>query len=1522
MRISVLLASIVPLLAANAGTGDAFHRAMDREIDGDPRGAAIDFHKALRGGEAREREEAEVFLARALARLGLPAAASAYYLRAVDRGPGGPFYARAVEGAVAADAELGGALAPALERVPAATAAQLSPETAARLRTSLALAAYRAGRTAEAVGLLEHVPTGSPAYARAQYLAGLSAQRSDPGKALQIFRALAALEVEKESDAAEVKQLAQLAVGRTLYALGRYRDASAAYSAVPRFSRHWAEALFEGAYADLRGGDPGAALGKLHSLRSPQLFSEFAPEAENLAAIIYHQHCLWPQVREAMGLFSARYAPMRDQVKALLAKNLSADELAAAAVAGDALPPAVRGRVRRDERIEATLGYLRRVQAERRRVEADAELMRSALGPELLDLLGKEQARAAATAGERIRSRLAELVRLVDRLGSENEIVAFETLKGEKEFLEERVDPQAILAAQKLYRPPVPERGHEYWQFDGEYWPDEIGYYRYTVKDSCPSGDRTAAAQPATGGAGDDAAREAAIERKRDEMIAQLTRILPLVEDGARKSDLSFQLAESWWEKARTVSLQEVRAYDERYAAWLSAREKDEKSAGPEPKVSTAESDGYRRQALDLYQAVLRDDPSYPRRDELLFVLAYNQYEIGDRAGALRSYQALIDQFPASRFVPDAYVQMGEHYFQHNDLAHARAAFEKAAAFRLPKVYAFSVYKLAWCDYNAHDYRAAIEKFREVVEYSDRQGETKDRDRIQLKSEALKDVVLAFAQVDAIDDAAAYLTAKGGARSVELIDRLAGTYFESGKFEQAIRVYRLLSASAPGDARAAAWQQKVLLAYDKLNRRDDVAREMERLVASYGPRSEWAKTNSAKPNAVGEARDLTESALRELVQDYHQEAIKTKNAATYRLARDIYKRYLDAFPDSESAYRLRFYYAEILYALEEWEPAADQYALVADADPKGEYAGKAAYDAVLALDKAVAIAQGKLRKRELVDGARVDDQKAKERVEQARAARPTEAKAVPEEAIPDVERKLVAACERYLRVSPQASDEVVVRYKAAFVFYEHRQYAEAGKRFEEIVARWPADPLAQKAADLSLDVLNAREDWLALAELASKFHADLRLSPPGTEFEKRVAKLAEGASFKHALETFEKRNEPALAARQFDEFVARYPGSEYAPLALNDSVVIAEKAEQLDVVIAAGQKLLNDYRDAPEKLQKPAMLSLASAYERSARFAEAVRWYEEYAARWPTDPKAPDQLFTAALWREGLGDDAGALADWQRYLERYRARRDAPRIAFNVGLLLERRKDWRKAAEHWREFQRGYARAAPAGQLVLARSKVGLARRELNRKDAAASAALADVAQRFRQLPQGERTAAVVDAAAHARFLLVEPAFAEFARIDFRTVRQAGLVSALRAKNARMAKLLAEYTDVIAVGSPRWSQAALTRLGEAYRDFNKDLLDAPVPRGLDREQQELYRATLENQALPLEDKAVDAFRKAIETSGRTGYYSEWTLLAEERLREYRPDEVPDRRQPALLESATARAAPPGTAARSAMGEGK
>jgi len=92
------------------------------------------------------------------------------------------------------------------------------------------------------------------------------------------------------------------------------------------------------------------------------------------------------------------------------------------------------------------------------------------------------------------------------------------------------------------------------------------------------------------------------------------------------------------------------------------------------------------------------------------------------------------------------------------------------------------------------------------------------------------------------------------------------------------------------------------------------------------------------------------------------------------------------------------------------------------------------------------------------------------------------------------------------------------------------------------------------------------------------------------------------------------------------------------------------------------------------------------------------------------------------------------------------------------------------------------------------------------------------------------------------------------------------------------------------------------------------LLDAPMPRGLDPEQQDLYRTTLENQALPFEDKATEAFSKAVEVSQKSGVYSEWVVRAQDLLREYQPDAFGDVRRPRLVDTELARAVAPGSGA--------
>ena len=429
---------------------------------------------------------AEYHLAQALERMGFSFSAFVHYAGIVSAGPAHPDYLKAIDAAASAAERLrDDVVAPNLfEKAYGEPISALAPQRLARIRASLALLGYRAGRYERAARLAEQVPPGTEAYPQAQYVTGLLQERTDPQSAAATFRALAVLPGAE----GELKELAWMALGRTLYALHRYAEASAAYANVPRFSRHWDEALFEGAYADLQKGDPGGALGKLHSLQSPHLSDEFVPESLNLMAILYQQRCLYPQVRTVLAEFDREYLPMRDQVNEVLQSEPAMDEYWRMVQPADArLPRAVQHHLQKNERVASMRAYLEALDEEASRVRAGSGLT-GAAKDELLDGIARQKQLSERLAGRFIQGRLADMARLIDVLEADKELIAFETTKGEKEMLETRFDADAQLASQRLQRPGIPQTGHEYWPFDGEYWPDEIGYYRYTVKDACAGG--------------------------------------------------------------------------------------------------------------------------------------------------------------------------------------------------------------------------------------------------------------------------------------------------------------------------------------------------------------------------------------------------------------------------------------------------------------------------------------------------------------------------------------------------------------------------------------------------------------------------------------------------------------------------------------------------------------------------------------------------------------------------------------------------------------------------------------------------------------------------------------------------------------------------------------------------------------------------------------------------------------------------------------------------------------------------
>jgi len=1056
-----------------------------------------------------------------------------------------------------------------------------------------------------------------------------------------------------------------------------------------------------------------------------------------------------------------------------------------------------------------------------------------------------------------------------------------------------------------------------------------------------------------------DSERTRLAARKRDESIEGLKRIIPSIDDATpQKAEMLYRLSELYWEKSQYLAFTAMEAHDKALLAHDEAIARGEKVTAPKPDL--AESQQVRAETLRLYRLILAEYPDYPRRDEVLFNLALNLYDLGERPKALKVYRELIQTFPDSQFAGDAWVQVGNHHFDvSKDVIEARKAYEAASRSKDPRIFTFATYRLAWCDFNIGEYRAGLKKLQHVVELVDGRSDPGARHLVDLKTEALNDSVRFFVQLDAAKEGMTYYRKKAGrTRGPILFQRLAAGLAEAGFHDSAIGVYRTLTRELPLGPKAPEYQQGIVNSYEKLRQRDKVREELARLATGYGPGSRWWKANANDPAVLRNAFNVTEDAMRGTVTDYHREAQKTHQVETYRIARDIYRQYVEMFASgsdpqfiSDHAFNLRFYYAEILWALEEWEAAAEQYRqvvsfVIPDRELAREisnpaYRQTAAYGAVLAYEKLVRIERGLAAHSKLRGSDKVDEGKKKPGVESTRRIEKDGQKALAAaRPLTDAEARLVGACDAYNQLFPGNDDELDVRYQAAVLHYEANQMEEAIRRFGDIIARFPADRRSQDAADLSMDILNNRKEWLALNKLGREFLANKKLWKPRTPFAERLAKVVEGSQYKYVDEVvYRQEKDPARAARMFMAFVDEFPDSENADRALTYVMFIAQEADELDRAVAAGERVLKDYRGSA--FEPKVRYTLAGLYGKLADFGKSARMYEAFLAttdalsgigpdgralpekkRRPVPQRAlktvsaeeresllreawawrADAQYNAGMWWEGMGEHKRAIAAFEAYQERFRDKEDVPEVALRVAAIHERDGRWAEALraleDHARRFSRDKRASAADHYLVLSRRQ--LASEKLSRtRDA--EQLNADLLRGYSRLSEEARKDPLVQSAyARARFTALEPMWKEYTSISLD--RPATMVRDLKAKQKKLPELAKAYTEVLSLGVGEWGIAALTRIGMAYADLAEKILASPDPGNLDEEQRMLYRTELENVALPLEDECVTALETALAKAYELTIYNDWTLAAQDKVNQYRRGSYEARREVPLRRS--------------------
>jgi len=997
-----------------------------------------------------------------------------------------------------------------------------------------------------------------------------------------------------------------------------------------------------------------------------------------------------------------------------------------------------------------------------------------------------------------------------------------------------------------------------------------------------------------------DAQRAQLTEAKRAELITQLeTLIQRFPDDSPRKPDLLFQLGEAYWEKSKALRRAETEA------------------AGDATRADHKDSDAIRKRAMDAYTRLLKTFPKYERRDEVLFSLAYDLEDVGRGDEAVGQYRTLIRDFPRSKYAPDAWLELGNHAFDKGNVAVAQDAYQHASRIGSARVRSYATYKLAWCDFNLGEFEGAREKLARVVDGSAGGTQT----LLDLRTEALVDLTRVYVRLEKPEEGLAYYqrTTQGAERR-KLITRLANALADAGELQGALKVYRAALQSDPLAPEAATWQQAVVRAYDGLHDRDRVRVEAQHLAEMVHPGTRWWAANTGSPQSLRAGFDAAEEALRTLVTGYHQEAQRTGSPRTYRLAADLYHSYLSAFardadPEwtSDHAFNMSFYAAETAWGLGDWRTAAEQYERVMEfhipdrptarevSDER--YRATAAYDAVLAWDR-------------LVDSEHGHAQTAPSKVdEKQKGGLRTRAATVATTAVPltEAEQRLVAACDRYADRFPDSKDALDIRYQAGVVFFERGQTPAALDRFSKLIAVAPDSDRARQAADLTLNVLETKGDWLALNAKAQEYAKNGALARPGTDFGKRVAKVAEASRYAWVSDVVHKQqHQDARAAEEFLRFADDYPRSDHAAQALTYAMALLEEQGQLQRAVEVGHRALARYPDTPLRLK--ISHGLADLWAQLGDFRQAAEASEAFVAAYARaragkdgpriEPALLDEASgwvapaqgEAGLYWAAVGKAERAIAAYQAYLKAFPDRKDASDVALSLGRLQESAGRLTPAAQAYEKAES----LAPQSAAPRRFEALGL-QLQAWRKAKQASRVKA-VQQRVRQLwaglpPDARKDPAVVSTYAQLVFDDAEPLFEEYRRIDF--ARAHTVQGDLSRKRTSLKTLEQAYVAVVSTGDGRNGIAALTRIGEAYADFATKIRQAPTPKELSEEDRSQYRDELEQLAAPLEQRALDTLQKGLAKAYELGIYTDWTLRAQDDVNALQPGTYPPKTRVAL-----------------------
>jgi hypothetical protein len=564
------------------------------------------------------------------------------------------------------------------------------------------------------------------------------------------------------------------------------------------------------------------------------------------------------------------------------------------------------------------------------------------------------------------------------------------------------------------------------------------------------------------------------------------------------------------------------------------------------------------------------------------------------------------------------------HFTIPGELDEAIAAYLKVAnGGNESKLYAESLYKLAWSYYKRDRLADSIRRFDDSVKLYDSIVAAGGQPPLELRDESIQYISVAFTDpwegetesnpTKGFDRARAFYKGRENEAHVRDVWVAMGKAFtELQAWDQAVDAYRL-AIGPPWELNPAnpLVHQEIVNVFELKGDKFAADSAAAELATRYAPGTAWYAANEKDREAMDNQRRIAERALYAATRNTHAaatqmrkdyEAASKKDAqakqdylAMYAKAVDLYRTFIATYAESDYVYEFSFLEGEALFWSERYPEAIAQYKWVRD----HRDLGSAYY-----IDAARSVVQSyEAEAQREVDAGKLQPLKVPTVAELQAAPQPWQPQAIPE-----IYLQLQAEYDNYQNIvaDPKAAPQQGIN--AALISLAYFHVDEAIGRFQKVMDKFCGTEEAGKSKDGILAIYEAQSNFDAIEATNKRFIA----AKCGDEKSIQLA-MSQNRSlnFSRADERY-KKGDYAAAAEAFYRFYKTAADNDPdLPVALFNAAVSYKLADKPKTAIALfkefTEKKTKAFQESPYFLK--AMSLQAASYQAAFDYDNAIKTY-------------------------------------------------------------------------------------------------------------------------------------------------------------------------------------------------------------------------------------------------------------------------------------------------------------------------